>query len=73
MLFFAGGYANIARYYNTSGFVNGDLARELGAVVVYAEHRFFGESSPLENISLHDRAIYMGEEQVLMDYVLLIK
>jgi hypothetical protein len=33
-------------FYDNSGFLNNDLAQHFGAMVVYMEHRYFGESWP---------------------------
>ena len=46
ILFFSGGYKDIWSYYKNSPFVWGTLAKELKAVVVYGEQRYFGTSFP---------------------------
>jgi len=33
-------------FYNNTGFLNNDLADYFGGLVVYMEHRYFGESWP---------------------------
>ena len=46
ILFYTGNEANIELFFNTSGFQSYTLAKRYGALVVYAEHRYFGESIP---------------------------
>lgn len=42
ILFYAGGYTEIWSYYKKSGFVTTELAKELRALVIFGEHRYFG-------------------------------
>lgn len=42
MLLFLGAEDDIWNYYNNTGFVQEQLAKKLGALVVYSEHRYFG-------------------------------
>ncbi len=42
-------------FYNNSGFLNNNLAQQFNALVVYMEHRYFGESWPF------------GDEKLSMD------
>jgi lysosomal Pro-X carboxypeptidase len=51
------------------------LAEEFGGLVVFAEHRYFGESFPFskEEAFLPDNVRYLTVEQVMMDYVDLVK
>ena len=44
ILFWAGSELPIDVFYNSSGFVTDILAKELGCVVLFAEHRYYGES-----------------------------
>ena len=46
-----GNEAPITKFAENSGFL-GQAAGELGALVVFAEHRFYGESMPFGNSSL---------------------
>lgn len=46
ILLYTGNEANVELFYNTSGFQVETLARKFGAVVVFAEHRYFGKSMP---------------------------
>jgi hypothetical protein len=47
IIFYAGGYKDIYSYLKSSGFVHETLAKELKALVVYGEHRYFGKSVTL--------------------------
>uniref|UniRef100_A0A1I7XBE3 Lysosomal Pro-X carboxypeptidase n=1 Tax=Heterorhabditis bacteriophora TaxID=37862 RepID=A0A1I7XBE3_HETBA len=51
-----------------------DIAPELGATVVFAEHRFYGKTQPYRNESYSstDKLGYLSSEQALADFVLLI-
>jgi hypothetical protein len=76
ILFYSGGYHEIWNFYNKSGFVTQTLAQHLKAIVVFGEHRYFG-SSLLENVTLEGTGrfslSYFSIDQVLLDYVHLIK
>lgn len=51
------------------------LAQHFGALVIFAEHRYFGESMPYGTESLTNKAYYnqLTAEQAMLDYVELIK
>ncbi|CAH8532368.1 unnamed protein product [Heterobilharzia americana] len=63
----------IETFAENSGFI-WKLAKELNASVIFAEHRYYGESLPFGNSSFKDRQHfgYLTAEQALADYVLLI-
>jgi hypothetical protein len=67
IIFFTGAEASIWDYYNKTGFIQHTLAQKLGAKVVYAEHRFFGESFPTKKDYK-----YLKVENALEDYKSLI-
>nr|XP_017214720.1 lysosomal Pro-X carboxypeptidase isoform X2 [Danio rerio] len=52
-----------------------DVAEELGALLVFAEHRYYGESLPFgeESYSNAKYLNYLTSEQVLADFAVLIK
>lgn len=46
IFFYCGDEGDIELFYNNTGFITGTLAQEFNAVVIFAEHRYFGESLP---------------------------
>lgn len=59
-------------FYNNSGFWNYDLAAHFGALIVYMEHRYFGDSWPFgdEKTSYEKQNIvYLTSLQALYDFV----
>jgi hypothetical protein len=51
-----------------------NIAEEFGALIVFAEHRFYGTSMPYGNNSYDFQNInYLTSEQALADYVYLIE
>lgn len=48
ILFYAGNEGDIWGFYENSGFMVETLAQELNGLVLFAEHRYFGESFPFE-------------------------
>eukprot|EP00825_Cyclidium_porcatum_P018766 TRINITY_DN2135_c0_g1_i3.p1 TRINITY_DN2135_c0_g1~~TRINITY_DN2135_c0_g1_i3.p1 ORF type:complete len:442 (+),score=68.37 TRINITY_DN2135_c0_g1_i3:540-1865(+) len=62
----------VEMYYNNSGFFNEDLASHFGALIVYMEHRYFGDSWPFgdeQTSFLPQNAVYLTSLQALYDYV----
>lgn len=55
-------------FYNTSGFQSETLAKRLNGLVVYAEHRYFGESIPKDD----QERKFLTVENALMDYANLL-
>lgn len=51
-----------------------DIAPKFGALLIFAEHRYYGESLPFGNKSFSDAKYlgYLTSEQALADYVDLI-
>ena len=58
ILFYAGNEGDIWSFYDNTGFMTENLAETYGALVVFGEHRFFGESMPYGPDSLKDSANY---------------
>ena len=75
ILFYAGNEGSVWDFYENSGFMTTTLAKKWGALVVFGEHRYFGESFPYpRNIAFKSPYnSYLNIEQTMMDYVELIK
>ena len=76
IFFYTGSENDIWTSYHQSGWMAGPLARNLSALVVFAEHRFYGQSTPSNtfNESLNQGlAKHLSVENTLLDYVKLIK
>ena len=70
MFFYLGNEADVTLYVNATGLM-WENAQEFGALIVFAEHRYYGKShvfpkDPLSNLQ------YLSVEQALMDYATLI-
>lgn len=52
-----------------------EISREFNALVVFAEHRYYGESMPYEKSSFDDKVKlgYLTSQQAMADFVDLIK
>jgi len=72
LFFFCGNEGPIDEFANFSRWVP-ELARDLNAHVVYAEHRFYGESLPFGASSLQpNQTQTLSVEQAMQDYAALI-
>jgi pimeloyl-ACP methyl ester carboxylesterase len=74
ILFYAGNEGDIYGFYNNSGFMTDTIANETKGLVVFGEHRYFGESYPFPPSSAFNTTnnVYLTVEQAMMDYVQLI-
>lgn len=74
ILFYTGNEGDITWFCNNTGFM-WDAAEELGALLVFAEHRYYGESMPFgeESYSNAKYLNYLTSEQALADFAVLIK
>lgn len=74
ILFYTGNEGDIAWFCNNTGFM-WDIEEELGAMLVFAEHRYYGESLPFgpESYSDSKHLNYLTAEQALADFAVLIQ
>lgn len=76
IIFYAGNEGDIWTFWDASGFMTTTLAEKYGAMVVFGEHRYFGESMPFGDDSFdttNGNLNYLTVEQAMFDYVELIK
>ena len=66
VLFYTGNEANVELYLNANGLM-WEHAKEIGARLVFAEHRYYGESGPYG-----DDFQFLTAEQALADYATII-
>jgi lysosomal Pro-X carboxypeptidase len=73
ILFYTGNEANVELYVNATGLM-WEHAAELNAMLVFAEHRYYGESQPLGAASAANASTlrWLTMEQALADYSRLI-
>ncbi len=75
ILFYAGNEGDLKGFWDNSGFITKTLAQKFNGLVVFAEHRYFGESFPFDKQSAFYTAnnTYLTVDQVMMDYNTFIK
>ena len=75
IFFYCGNEGSVWDFYENSGFMTTTLAEQFGALVVFGEHRYFGESFPFpKDIAFKEGYnSYLTVENTMMDYVELIK
>ena len=75
VLFYMGDNGDIWEQYRNSGFITQFLANKWHGLVVFAEHRYFGQSMPVsEEDAFKQPAVkYLTAENAMMDYVELVK
>ncbi|XP_051843179.1 lysosomal Pro-X carboxypeptidase [Antechinus flavipes] len=74
ILFYTGNEGDITWFCKNTGFM-WDVAEELKSMLVFAEHRYYGESLPFGNQSFSDskHLNYLTAEQALADFAVLIE
>ncbi|XP_012527279.1 lysosomal Pro-X carboxypeptidase [Monomorium pharaonis] len=74
IFFYTGNEGNIEVFADNTGFI-WETAPQFNALVVFAEHRYYGESLPYGNRSFADprHLGYLTSQQALADYVQLIE
>ena len=76
ILFYAGNEGDIYTFYDNSGFITKDLAISMNAMIIFGEHRYYGNSMPFVDKAtsyLNKNLIWLTVEQTMMDFNLLIQ
>ena len=77
IFFYCGNEGEVWSFYNNTGQLTfpGGWADQAHALVVFAEHRFYGESMPFgkDFVGKPEYTKYLTLEQAMMDFVALIK
>lgn len=71
IFFYVGNEADVTLYLNNTGLM-WESAAEFGALLVFAEHRYYGESKPYSGSKLRKNMQYLTAEQAMADYAELI-
>lgn len=72
ILFYTGNEADIWEFYRMSGFITETLAKKLGALVVFCEHRYYGTSYPFGSeaeAKKNENLKFLTVPQVLWDFI----
>ncbi|KAF0689171.1 hypothetical protein As57867_019271, partial [Aphanomyces stellatus] len=71
IFFYCGNEGDVTLYVNNTGLM-WENAEAFGALVIFAEHRYFGESMPFGDKYM-DHLQYLTHEQALADYAFLLR
>lgn len=71
IFFYVGNEADVTLYLNATGLM-WENAAEFGALLVFAEHRYYGRSKPYGAKHVREHMGYLSAEQALADYAELI-
>ena len=72
ILFYSGNEGPIEAFYSSNGFMQ-ELAAAWGGLLIFGEHRYYGDSLPFGKDSLLPKnALYLSTEQALADYATLL-
>eukprot|EP01104_Vermistella_antarctica_P006367 TRINITY_DN17070_c0_g1_i1.p1 TRINITY_DN17070_c0_g1~~TRINITY_DN17070_c0_g1_i1.p1 ORF type:complete len:512 (+),score=105.80 TRINITY_DN17070_c0_g1_i1:41-1537(+) len=74
IFFYTGNEGDIVNFYNNTGFVTQVLGPQFNALIIFAEHRYYGESMPFGPVASFQpgNVQYLTSEQALADYAQLI-
>lgn len=73
IFFYAGNEGPLEQWWENTGFVF-DIAPQFGALVIFGEHRYYGQTLPFGNASFDgDNVGYLSVEQAMADYATLIE
>ena len=72
IFFYVGNEANVELYLNHTGLM-WENAQDFHAMLVFAEHRYFGDSLPFGPQKVTQHMSYLSSEQALADYAALIR
>ena len=76
ILFYAGNEGPVEQFWENSGFLTNNLSATLKGAVLFAEHRYYGDSMPFDNKKMayeKENLRFLSVEQVMQDYVKLIE
>eukprot|EP00949_MAST-11_sp_MAST-11-sp1_P005144 g5144.t1 len=68
ILFYTGNEGPITAFWESNGFMIDHLAPEFGALIVFAEERYYGASLPFGPNPNPEQLKYLSVEQILADY-----
>lgn len=71
IFFYCGNEGDVTLYANNTGLM-WENAEQFGAALIFAEHRYYGQSHPFEQNNSREHMQYLTHEQALADYANLI-